>query len=65
MYAAQWWHPPGYRQHRDFTALGVYGQYVYVNPARHAVVVKLSDHGAEQDEADLIEVFRALAQRCH
>lgn len=64
MYAAQWWHPPGYEANRDFSAIGVYGQFIYVNPEHQSVVVKLSDHGAEQDEADLVEVFRSFADAC-
>ncbi|GAB2633506.1 serine hydrolase [Prescottella soli] len=59
-YSAQWWHPTG-GNGRDFSAIGVYGQYIYVDPASRTVVVKLSDHGTEQDEIDTIDVFRALA----
>ncbi|MDR7086240.1 CubicO group peptidase (beta-lactamase class C family) [Aeromicrobium panaciterrae] len=64
MYAAQWWHPPGHETHHDFMAEGVYGQYVYENPANHTVIVKLSDYGAEQDEEELVDVFRSLAGSC-
>ncbi|QNK66627.1 serine hydrolase domain-containing protein [Variovorax sp. PAMC26660] len=64
MYAAQWWHPPGYDKNGDYTAIGVYGQYVYVNPRHHAVIAKLSDYGAQQDEAELIDVFRAVVDGC-
>jgi CubicO group peptidase (beta-lactamase class C family) len=59
-----WWHPPGFAENGDYSAIGVYGQYVYVNPEHDAVVVKLSDYGAEQDEAETIEVFRSLVQGC-
>lgn len=59
-YSAQWWHLPGGLSD-DYSAIGVYGQYVYVNPRTHTVVVKLSDHGTEQDEQDTMDVFRALA----
>lgn len=65
MYAALWWHPPGHEKNRDYSAIGVYGQYVYVNPGRHTVVVKLSDYGSQQDEAETIDVFRAVAEGCH
>lgn len=65
MYAAQWWHPPGHEKNGDYTAIGVYGQYVYVNPRHHAVVTKLSDYGAQQDEAELIDVFRSVVDGCH
>ncbi|MDH6676809.1 CubicO group peptidase (beta-lactamase class C family) [Rhodococcus sp. LBL1] len=59
-YSAQWWHPIG-GNGRDFSAIGVYGQYIYVDPVSRTVVVKLSDHGTEQDEIDTIDVFRSLA----
>jgi CubicO group peptidase (beta-lactamase class C family) len=59
-YSAQWWHPAG--STGDFSAVGVHGQYIYVDPAHDTVVVKLSDHGEEQDEQATIEVFRALAR---
>lgn len=63
-YSAMWWHPPGFEQNRDFSAIGVYGQFVYVNPEHDAVVVKLSNYGAEQDEAETIDVFRELVEGC-
>lgn len=63
-YSAMWWHPPGFEQERDFSAIGVYGQFVYVNPEHDAVVVKLSNYGAEQDEAETIDVFRELVAGC-
>lgn len=64
MYAALWWHPPGHEKHGDYSAIGVYSQFVYVNPRHHTVVVKLSDYGSQQDEAELIDVFRAVAEGC-
>ena len=63
-YSAQWWHPPGSEQHHDVTAMGVYGQYVYVNPEKDTVVVKLSDFDSERDEGATIDVFREFAQAC-
>ncbi|WP_205305127.1 serine hydrolase [Nocardioides sp. 616] len=59
-YSAQWWHPSG-GIGPDYTALGVYGQFVYVNPTTRTVVVKLSDHGTQQDEAETLDVLRTLA----
>lgn len=59
-YSAQWWHPPG-GTGDDFSAIGIYGQYIYVNPTADVVIVKLSDYGTEQDEQDTIDAFRALA----
>ncbi|WP_067846020.1 serine hydrolase domain-containing protein [Nocardia lijiangensis] len=58
-YGAQWWHPTGAEP--DLMAIGVYGQYIYVDPPSRTVIVKLSDHGTTEDEEDTIEVFRALA----
>jgi CubicO group peptidase (beta-lactamase class C family) len=39
-YAYQWWVPPG--NDGVFMALGIYGQCIYVNPARHVVIVQTS-----------------------
>ncbi|MBP1161202.1 serine hydrolase [Rhodococcus sp. PvR099] len=58
-YSAQWWHPTP--DSPDLSALGVYGQYTYVDPATGTVIVKLSDHGTEQDEQETFEVLRAIA----
>ena len=59
-YSAQWWHPMPLDDN-DFTALGVYGQYIYVSPDTRTVIVKLSDHGTEQDELDTIGAMRAIS----
>ncbi|KMO44242.1 beta-lactamase [Methylobacterium tarhaniae] len=59
-YSAQWWHAPG-GDDGDISAIGVYGQYVYVNRQTGTVIVKLSDHGAEQDETDTLAVMQAIA----
>ncbi|WP_326757605.1 serine hydrolase [Streptomyces phaeochromogenes] len=60
-YSAQWWHPPG-GNGKDYSALGVYGQYIYVDPASRTVVVKLSDYGDQQDEQETFDALRAIAQ---
>ncbi|GAA1899935.1 serine hydrolase domain-containing protein [Streptantibioticus ferralitis] len=60
-YSAQWWHPPG-GDGKDFSAIGVYGQYIYVNPATKTVIVKLSDYGDQQDEEETIDALRAIAK---
>jgi CubicO group peptidase (beta-lactamase class C family) len=39
-YAYQWWVPQG--NDGVFMALGIYGQCIYVNPARHVVIVQTS-----------------------
>lgn len=61
VYRDGWWIPPGNAGDRDFSAIGVFGQYVYVNPATHTVIVKLSDHGVEQDELATLAVMRHLS----
>lgn len=61
-YSAQWWHPSG-GDGQDLSALGIYGQYTYVSPATGTVIVKLSDHGTEQDEQETFEVLRAIADQ--
>jgi CubicO group peptidase (beta-lactamase class C family) len=58
-YSAQWWHVTG--PDDDVAAIGVYGQYVYVNRDNGVVIVKLSDYGAEEDEAETLAALRALA----
>jgi len=39
-YGYQWWIPE--QPKGDFMALGVYGQYIYVNPKKRVVIVKTS-----------------------
>ncbi|MWA07760.1 serine hydrolase domain-containing protein [Streptomyces sp. BA2] len=62
-YSAQWWHPSGATG--DFSAVGIHGQYIYVNPAKRTVIVKLSDHGTQQDEQETIDAMRDLSQNLH
>lgn len=58
-YSAQWWHPG---EGTDLSALGIYGQYTYVHPDSDVVIVKLSDHGTEQDEQETFDALRAIAE---
>lgn len=60
-YRDGWWIPPGNAQDRDFSAIGVFGQYIYINPATRTVIVKLSDHGVEQDEVATLLAMRAIS----
>lgn len=60
-YRDGWWIPPGNETDRDFSAIGVFGQYIYVNPATRTVIVKLSDHGVEQDEVLTMLAMRRIA----
>ena len=58
-YSAQVWHPyPGISM-----ALGLHGQFIFVDPASRTVIVKLSDNPTGSDnEAPTAEVLYALAQ---
>ena len=52
-YAHQWWVPDGERG--EFSAIGVYNQFVYVDPVAQATVVKLSAnrrYGLSTEESD-------------
>lgn len=65
-YGYQWWIPEGDRG--EFTAIGVYNQFIYVSPKDNAVIVKLSansSYGTPDDaefssEFETIEFFRAI-----
>ena len=64
-YAYQWWVPKG--GEGEFTAIGVYGQFIYVNPMRRVVIAKNSayvDYNKDgtQMEYQSIEAFRAIAR---
>jgi CubicO group peptidase (beta-lactamase class C family) len=66
-YAYQWWVPAGERG--EFLAAGVYNQFVYVDPSREVVIVKLSAsrrYGTTMTEAtnrqvESVALFRAIA----
>lgn len=54
-YQYQWWLPtPG----KDFLAEGFLGQYIYVNPSRNLIIVRL---GKKEGKANWWAVFRELA----
>ncbi|WP_421795007.1 serine hydrolase domain-containing protein [Haliscomenobacter sp.] len=55
-YQYQWWLPtPG----EDFMAEGILGQFVYVNPAKDLIIVRL---GKNEGKADWWTIFTALAK---
>jgi len=64
-YGYQWWLPAG---QSDYTAIGVYNQFIYVNPDNGVVIVKLSansDYGMTHTEKayrelESIEFFRQV-----
>ncbi len=68
-YGYQWWIPRGDRG--EFTGIGVYNQFVYVDPSSGVVIVKQSAnpvYGSPQDdhtsEMETLEWLRALAAQC-
>ncbi len=66
-YGYQWWVPGN--ADGEFFALGIYGQYIYVNRPAKTVIVKTSAHrdfdndgtGGSLIEEETIEMFRAIA----
>jgi CubicO group peptidase (beta-lactamase class C family) len=68
-YGFQWWIPQG--EDGEFSAIGVYNQFVYVDPSREVVIVKLSANRtygsttaeAENQEEQTLEFLRAVARR--
>ncbi|NGN44372.1 beta-lactamase family protein [Mesorhizobium sp. CGMCC 1.15528] len=67
-YGYQWWLTDG--EEGEFAAIGVYNQFIYVNPAKKLVIVKLSsspDYGTVNDEStyreyETISLFRAIGE---
>jgi len=66
-YGYQWWVPAS--TEGEYSAIGVYNQFIFVNPTRGLVIVKLSansDYATSLDESayremETIEFFRAIA----
>ena len=65
-YGYQWWIPQS--DYGEYMAMGVYGQYIYVNPLTKTVIVKLSANPKYNDKAFVpsndfahLEFFRAIA----
>lgn len=56
-----WWLPPDNVRDGDFSAIGIYGQYVYVNPLSHTIIVKFSEYGVEKDEVATLLTLRHIA----
>lgn len=60
-YQYQWWVPAG--TEGEFTGIGVWGQYVYVNPAHNLIIVKNSvDPLFGERTLETIDVFRAISR---
>jgi len=68
-YGYQWWIPEG--EEGEYSAIGVYNQFIYVNPSRDLVIVKLSansEYGTTEGEASnkemaTFELLRAIGQQ--
>jgi CubicO group peptidase (beta-lactamase class C family) len=68
-YGYQWWIPEGNRG--EFTGIGIYNQFVYVDPSRAVTIVKQSAnpvYGSPDDdhrsELETLEFLRAVARCC-
>ncbi len=62
-YGYQWWIPEG--EKGEFMAIGVYGQWIYVNPEKQVIIVKTSadpDFMESGYELKHVEFFRAITQ---
>lgn len=72
-YGYQWWVPmPQEGPHKgDFFAVGIYGQYIYVNPAHNTVIAKNAAHrtftqngtSGQTSIEDNVDMFRSLAEQ--
>ena len=64
-YGFQWWLPAD-GDDGEFFARGIYGQYIYINPAKGVVIaLNSADRDFTEDGANVqnIEMFRAIASR--
>ncbi len=58
-YGYQWWIPKG--DDGEFMAIGVWGQYIYVNPVKNLIIVKTSvDPGFDTRDLESLAAFRAV-----
>ena len=63
-YGYQWWIPDG--KDKEFMAIGVYGQFIYVNPVKNIIIVKTNadpNFMSENYELKHIEFFRSIADK--
>ncbi|WP_071796468.1 serine hydrolase domain-containing protein [Natronohydrobacter thiooxidans] len=59
-YGYQWWIPED--PQGDFLAIGVWGQYIYIDPVREVVIVKTSaDPDFDDNDHESVAAFRAIA----
>jgi CubicO group peptidase (beta-lactamase class C family) len=65
-YKNQWWLPVS-PDHGDFCAIGIYGQFLYVNPHRNVVIAMNSayrdyNETGEVMELHMLSAFQAIAR---
>lgn len=63
-YGYQWWIPEG--NEGEFLAIGVYSQWIYINPTKNIIIVKTSadpDFMEKDNELKNIEFFRSIAKK--
>lgn len=59
-YGYKWWIPE--EPQGDFLAIGVWGQYIYVDPAREVIIVKTSvDPAFDDNDHETVAALRAIA----
>ena len=59
-YGYKWWIPED--PQGDFLAIGVWGQYIYIDPARGVIIVKTSaDPLFDDNDHETVAAFRAIA----
>lgn len=61
-YGYKWWIPKG--NEGEFMAIGIYSQWIYINPTKNIIIIKTSAHPGFMDtnhELKTVELFRAIA----
>lgn len=60
-YGYKWWIPED--PQGDFVAIGIWGQYIYIDPSREVIIVKTSaDPLFDDNDHESIAAFRAIAR---
>lgn len=60
-YGYHWWIPED--PQGDYLAIGIWGQYIYIDPSREIVIVKKSaDAGFDTRDHETVAAFRAIAR---
>jgi len=67
-YGYQWWIPEN--PEGDYSAIGIYGQFIYVHPGYNVVIAKTSayvdyNNSGDEMEFETMEAFRAIAKGLH